>query len=150
MRNKQRFHTLSREGELSRGKIDRHQNWQRSPFSQNSNRPLHNWFLPIPQDLIIVCFSTLLISIILIPFSRVKGEKIQIFRVTLRLFVDNLIIKATPAWNLNRWWNFCRLEFFEATGRTKGHRLGKRLHTFHRHSGWLLLVTLPPTYHLRW
>ena len=74
--------------------------WRISPYSQSSDRPLHCLLLPFPQDLIIVCLSTMLIAMDLFLYSRIKREKIQIFRVTLRLFLDNLINKTTPGWNL--------------------------------------------------
>ena len=37
---------------------------------------------------------------VLFLYSRVKGENLQIFRVTLWLILDNLINKTRPVWNL--------------------------------------------------
>ena len=72
----------------------------RSLYFQSSDRTLHHWFLPLPQDLIIVCFPNMLIPMVLYLHSRVKGENVQIFWVTLCLILDNLINKTTPVWNL--------------------------------------------------
>ena len=36
----------------------------------------------------------MLIPMVLFPYSRVEGEKIQMFQVTLRLFLDNLVSKS--------------------------------------------------------
>ena len=73
-------------------------NWWRSPYPQSSDRPLHNCFLLLPQDLIIVCLPTMLVPMVFFLYYRVKGEKIQISWVTLQLSLDKMINEATPVW----------------------------------------------------
>ena len=65
-------------------------NGRRSPFSQNSDRPLH----PLVSTALAGLNNSLL------SYHSVEGEKIQILWLTLQLFLDNLVNKITLAWNL--------------------------------------------------
>ena len=104
MPNNCKFPTFNREGEFLVAKLSfsckKLPHGRRSLYFQSSDRTLHHWCLSLPQDLIIVYFPNMLIPMVLFLHSRVKGENVQIFWVTLCLILDNLINKTTPVWNL--------------------------------------------------